>query len=433
MSTTSLGQEERKQKLDEYIFQRRVLLGCTAAIGVGLIVWIVAISTDHWFMVTGGKGIFVPETRRFFLSSHSGIWKVCRYAITPVVLSNVSVVRNFSIISHPARVPNLVAEFSKKPFVQEFLKYDTEEMQNSTEISETLKKVLFATWVTNDKDFTTYRDTFHQKLQEKVVKNSNDKHRKIVLVNPTDMKAVKEIAGGSLVSIMFNNTNINVLLPESLKLALFEGWQEKENLVFLLGAYAKALHISPSIVNEEGNEIIIRPPVPPKKSKSVANGYEYRPYKHCKWCQMFPSDQEIDADPSIDDAIIDYNRSEASFAIITVMVMAMGFVFSIYTFMNPRYMFKRLAGGIHFISACTSFVVVQVLAAAVEYEKKYLSFNFPKGSDFSFGYGFILAYMVVVTNFLCFILFMWYSRKRKGDKAATEELGMADEDIAIGR
>ncbi|XP_063701193.1 uncharacterized protein LOC134831403 [Culicoides brevitarsis] len=431
MSTTSLGQEERKLKLGEYIFQRRVLLGCTAAVGIGLIVWIVAISTDHWFMVTGGNGIFIPQTRRFFLSSHSGIWKVCRYAMTPVALNASAVARNFTHVSatNAARIEALKQNVSQSAYIQEFIQMDTEELQNSTEINETLRKVLFATWVTNDDDFVKYRETFEEQSADLPEITRDDE----IFVNPTDLKAVDDIPGSTLVTIVLNSTNVHILLPDKLNNALFEGWMEKPNLIYLLGPYAKALGISARIVNSQGQEILIQPPRPPKKSKCVANGYEYRPFKRCKWCQMFPTDQEIDADPSIDDVIIDYNRSEASFAIITVMVMIMGFFFSIYTFRNPRYMFKRLAGGIHFISAATGFVVVTVMAAAVEYEEEYLSFNFPEGSNNSFGYGYYLAYLVVITNFTSFILFMWYSKKKKGDKAATEELGMADEAVNIGR
>lgn len=199
--------------------------------------------------------------------------------MTPIVLGNVSVARNFSFISatHPARIEAIKRNISQSSYIQEFIQQDTEEMQNSTEINETLRKVLFATWVTNDVDFPKYRDIFDES-------NENDTQvlRKIphesVTVNPTDINAVKEIVGGSLVPIVLNNTNVNVLLPEELNKALFEGWQEKPNIVYLLGAYAKSLRISPTIVSPEGKEIIIRPPRPPKKSKCVANGYEYRPF-----------------------------------------------------------------------------------------------------------------------------------------------------------
>lgn len=46
----------RKAKMEEFYFQRRLLFGCTVGLLVGVFLWIIAMSTNNWYIVNGGDG-----------------------------------------------------------------------------------------------------------------------------------------------------------------------------------------------------------------------------------------------------------------------------------------------------------------------------------------------------------------------------------------
>lgn len=167
------------------------------------------------------------------------------------------------------------------------------------------------------------------------------------------------------------------------------------------------------------------------KTKSE-NSTEVGAQKECKNQDMFPSERQFKLNPWLN-TVVNYSRTQVSFAIISLFVMIMSFFFSIYTFRNPRYMFKRLAGGIHFISAACNMVVIQVLLSSIEYESKNIPTTFPKGAIMKYDFSLFLAWIVFLCNLVAGCAFMLFSRKRKRDKAPTEEIAMADEPTIIGR
>jgi hypothetical protein len=105
--------------------------------------------------------------------------------------------------------------------------------------------------------------------------------------------------------------------------------------------------------------------------------------EHCAFINLFADDDALKLDPSVDDDMLDYNRMAASFSIFTIFVMSIGVVFTFYTFLNPRYMFKRLAAGMHFISGCTASIVCRSMHLSIQHAKEHLSFTFPNGATYT--------------------------------------------------
>lgn len=78
-------------------------------------------------------------------------------------------------------------------------------------------------------------------------------------------------------------------------------------------------------------------------------------------------------------------------------------------------------------------VVIQVVLSSMEYGSKNTVKGFPKGSSVHYGFSLVLAWFVCIGNLLAGCSFILFSKKRKRDKAPTEELAMADEPTIIGR
>lgn len=220
--------------------------------------------------------LYIPETRRYYLTSHSGLWRLCRYSLVPTILANSSAARNFTTLSltNVTHINALKKTVGVEPFILDIIK-DVELPDPITNISNDFRLLLFAHWILdNEKDFQRLKEKYKHLVAITETSSEKSSHN-FMMINPTNTSAVREIIGASsLPTVLVNGTLINVIVPQGLKNALFDGWEYQPYVLPLLLQYAKDMDIPISMVNSNGTRYIIQPPPPPKKGK-VAHGYMY--------------------------------------------------------------------------------------------------------------------------------------------------------------
>lgn len=154
--------------------------------------------------------------------------------------------------------------------------------------------------------------------------------------------------------------------------------------------------------------------------------------EYCRMKKFFPSKEAIENN-DIDTRDLDYCRSEAAFSVITLLLSATPNFFTWYSIQEPRYMFKRVAGSLHLVTAGCIFVCMEIYKISLDYERLNLPARYPASVVLSYGYAMYLAgisaALFIVVGITMFVL----SAKRKGDKATSEKEAIENEPVIIGR
>ncbi|KAF0296444.1 hypothetical protein FJT64_006109 [Amphibalanus amphitrite] len=75
---------DSKQAAKVAVFERRLLMYCTISVVVGLLLWVISISTEYWFTVDCPNGAFINRTGipgldpGYLTYSYSGLWRTCK-------------------------------------------------------------------------------------------------------------------------------------------------------------------------------------------------------------------------------------------------------------------------------------------------------------------------------------------------------------------
>lgn len=264
----------------------------------------------------------MPLTKRFFLYSHTGLWRVCRYTVIPEPLTDFALPRNFTELSlnDQTDIDRLKAKLARESYVDDFLTEFEEPIDEIITIDEPFKRALFANWLRNSPNFAQLKTRYKGVLESDMLKQQSSllaERAAAALTAPTlvntaqttDAKSVSitsfagasidpvvagastdpvtaqaanETVGGVVSVVPYNNTFIKILVPEALRQALFAYWEDKAGILSLLWPFAIDMDIPVTMTNANGKKLIIRPPPPPKDGKSHGH-FKYTSNGMCFW------------------------------------------------------------------------------------------------------------------------------------------------------
>ena len=142
--------------------------------------------------------------------------------------------RNFTTFSAPNKdLIDIKAAIANEVYFKNLESNDLPNILNITENSEEFRKHLFAEWFDKDKsEFNELKSKFHQFHKKQKILD-------VIYLNPGAQEVVKKRLGDLVFAIQYNKTDImHVVIPEMLKDALFEGWNEHGmNMLKVLSHY----------------------------------------------------------------------------------------------------------------------------------------------------------------------------------------------------
>lgn len=225
--------------------------------------------------------IFIPISRRFFVSSHTGLWRLCRYAFTPLILANSTLPQILTnlIITNATDIERIKKDIATEAYIDEYRSLNIP-IANVTAIDNRFKQALFANWIRGTAEFAKIKAKYKAlaNTSNATTSASRPKKNSFYEIDSHNVTQIHDKFGVHPIPVHVSaSERAMVLVPRNLQLALFNEWSQKARVVYLLGRFARDMDLTTNILMANGTQLVLRPPNPPAKGHNNAD-YRYEKY-----------------------------------------------------------------------------------------------------------------------------------------------------------